>query len=420
MLALFGGPPAAQHVQPPRWPAIDDDDVAAVVHALRFEELSAYEVEDGPLDEFESALRRRFESPHALLVSSGTAALHSAYFGLGLEPGSEVVVPTSTFPGTAAPLLHLGVDVRFADVDPETGNPSPAHIAAAITPRTSAVVVAHAWGLPADLDGILDVTRRAGVPLVEDCARAFGTRCGDREVGTFGVAGAFSFHEMKAVPAGEGGLLLTPDVGVYERAVALGHYFRSKSPRHLSATPARRFRDTGLGLNLKIHPLAAALARSQLSKLDDRLLDQAAGREKLTRLIEPARGLHLQEAPAWAKRVSWYAFNLLLDTEHGGPSRDTIVAALRAEGVQAKPAGTPPLHRLPLFGPDEATSLPGRAVGPWDDAALPGAVAHDARLVRLSVVGLKDLDVVEAWADAVVKVASARSALIEWEQGQVT
>jgi len=418
-LALFGGQPITTESRP-RWPEIDDRDVDAVVAHLRAGELSAYEVLSGPLFEFEAELRTRFDSEHALLLSSGTAALQSAIFGLGLGPGDEVVAPSVTFPATASIALHFGATVRLADVDSETGNPGVEHLRSAITERTRAVIVAHAWGLPADLPSIVPFLKERGIALVEDAARAFGSRCQGREVGSFGVAGCLSFHELKAVPAGEGGVLLTADRRIYERAIALGHYFRCKDPRHLSLPDLVRFRDSGLGLNLKIHPLAACLARSQLSRLEERLTAMAANRTELADLVAGHPGYAMQQVPPWADRVSHYGFNLHWGSqaEWPSPSIKAIVKALRAEGVIASTAGSPPLFRLPVFRDPDLVGLPGRVVGRLEDSDFPGATAHVASLLRLPTLFSRNPKWVHRYASALDKVYDNREALASWEKSE--
>lgn len=414
-LALLGGTPLTQKV-PPRWPQIKDQDVDAVVSLLRNDHLSAYEVVDGPLFDFESELRERFDISHALLVSSGTAAIQSAIFGLGIGPGDEVIVPSITFPGAASLPMHFGADVRIADVDPETGNLTVENIREVITDRTRAVMLAHAWGLPADLSGILSLLEEHGIALIEDAARAFGSRCMGREVGSIGAVGCFSFHELKAVPAGEGGLLITPDRRVYERAVALGHYFRSKEQTHMALPDLVPFRDSAFGLNLKIHPMAAVLARSQLTRLDDCLNAMAKNHNHLTALLAGHSEFHMQRIPVWAERVSHYGFNLRLNLEDRNlPSVRTLVKALRAEGVKASTAGSPPLFELPLFQRPQDAGLPGRVKGAIQKEDFPGASAHHCSLLRLSTMFSEEPAWMEIYAKALDKIFRNIEMLRKWE-----
>lgn len=415
-LALVGGTPVVSQ-RLPRWPEITDADVEAVLHHLRGEEMSAYEVVDGPLFDFERELSERFEVQHALLTASGTAALQSAIFGLGLGVGDEVVVPAITFQATGTVPLHFGLAVRIADVDPESGNPGVDQLARAITSRTRAVVLAHAWGLPAELTVIRPFLERQGIALVEDAARALGSRCGGRYVGSFGVAGCLSFHELKAVPAGEGGVLLTSDRRIYERAVALGHYFRCKSPHHLSLPDLLPYRESSLGLNLKIHPLAACLARSQFSRLDARLDTVSSHRAYLTTRVADVPHVVMQQVPSWADRVSHYGLNLHWRPPHDcAVSVNTVVKALRAEGVHASTIGSPPLFRMPLFRLGGGPDLPGRVAGPVEDACFPGAMAHAGSLLRLPTLFSPSSDWIDMWVEALHKVTDNLNELQQWER----
>ena len=418
-LALLGGEPVVPlGTSRPRWPLIHEEDVEAVTKHLRCHELSAYEVLDGPIFEFEKELTSYFGARYALLVANGTSALYSAISALRLRPEEEVVVPACTFPATGAPVLHLGATVRLADVDPETGNPTLEHLRSAINERTRAVMVAHAWGLPADMPSIVPFLRNSGIPLIEDAARAFGTRCGGQEMGSFGLAGCFSLHELKGVPGGEGGLLITSDRTVYERSVALGHYYRCKEALHLSQPDLLVFRDSGLGLNLQIHPLAAALARSQFRRSPQRLEILSRNRECLKSASAGLPGLTIQEVPMWAERVSHYGFNFHWrpDGLVSAPSRSTVVQALQAEGIGASGPGNPSLHQLPLFRQPGTANLPGRVAGTLEDHVFPGSVEHHRTLLRLPVLYEPDSQWLCYYRNALEKVTCSLADLHRWER----
>jgi dTDP-4-amino-4,6-dideoxygalactose transaminase len=286
-----------------------------------------------------------------------------------------------------------------------------------MTGRTRAVVLAHAWGVPADLTVIVPELNRRRIALVEDAARALGSRCCRREVGTFGIAGCFSFHELKAVPGGEGGLLLTNDRLIYERAVALGHYYRCKEATHLSLPELSEYRESGLGLNYKIHPLGAALARSQFRRLSLNLEAAAGNYADLTARVAGLPGVVVPATPEWADRVSRYGFVLHWRPDPGtvAPTRDTVVMALRAEGVAASAPGNPPLYRLPLFRHPERAGLPGKVAGSCHDFEFPGATAHHASLIRLPTLYEPSPLWVDRFASALEKVVQERENLARWE-----
>lgn len=417
-LALLGGTPLIDKPLP-KWPNIDAKDVNAVINTLLNEELSAYEVNSGLLFDFEAELRERFKTNYALLVGSGTAALQSAVFALELGPGDEVVVPSIGFPGTASVVLHSGATVRFSDVDPDTGNPNLDDIKKVINEHTKAVILAHAWGIPADLPNIVPYLKSHNISLIEDSARAFGSTCNGQEVGTFGDLGCFSFHELKAVPAGEGGLLLTNNRNLYERAVALGHYFRCKDPMHLSTTNMKIYRDSGLGLNLKIHPIAASLARSQLSKLDDRLIAMNQNHLQFSDGISNFPYCKIQNKPKWVDKTSYYGFNFhwLPPENESYPSISTMVLAFRAEGLPVSMIGSPPLFQLPLFKVSKLQGpLPGHTVGSLEDEDFPGAIAHSKSLLRFPTLFSRESKWIDQYIKVLDKILTNIHELAKWEK----
>lgn len=416
-LALLGGTPLITEPLP-RWPSIDDQDISAVLNTLKNEELSAYEVNSGPLFDFEAELRARFNVKYALLVSSGTAALQSSIFALSIGPGDEVIVPSIGFPGTASVVLHSGATVRFTDVDPDTGNPSIEHIKKAITKNTKAVIIAHAWGIPADLQTIIPYLKSKKIHLIEDSARAFGSTCCGQEVGTFGDLGCFSFHELKAVPAGEGGLLLTNNREYYERAVALGHYFRCKDPIHLSSSDMRAYCDSSLGLNLKIHPIAASLARSQLSKLDTRLKEMEQNHTQFSNEISKFPYCSIQGRPQWADKISYYGFNFhwVPPADGAYPSVSAMKSAFRAEGLNVSMIGSPPLFQLPLFKISTSEGpLPGHTAGYMDDEDFPGAINHSKTLLRFPTLFSRESEWIDKYIATLNKIMSNLNELTKWE-----
>lgn len=213
------------------WPPLTDTTAKAVLHQLG----SAVSIPDrsGVVAELEDALTDYFGVRHAVLTSSGTAALHSTYAANSIEPGDEVIVPAYTFPATVTPLLHLGGVPVLADSE-ETGNVSAADVATRITPRTTAIMVTHLWGIPADMDGLCSLADARGLALMEDGSHAHGATVRGRKVGTFGRSAAFSMNGPKPLSAGEGGFALTDHDEAFYRLLLHGHY-----NKRCNARPAR-------------------------------------------------------------------------------------------------------------------------------------------------------------------------------------
>jgi perosamine synthetase len=241
----------------------------------------------GVIADLENALCDYHGVKHTVLTSSGTAALHSLYAACRIGPGDEVIVPAYTFYATATPLLHLGAIPVLADCD-DTGNLDPADVKQRITARTVAVMVTHMWGLPADMDHLRKIADEHDLLLLEDASHAAGASIAGRKTGTFGDTAAFSLNGPKPLSAGEGGFVLTDDDEIFYRVLLHGHYnkrCRNEIPASYDLYP---YAVTGMGLKFRVHPLAAAIALSQLTHLDGYL----QGRQAIaTRMCETLNGL---------------------------------------------------------------------------------------------------------------------------------
>jgi UDP-4-amino-4,6-dideoxy-N-acetyl-beta-L-altrosamine transaminase len=242
---------------------IDDEDIAAVVEALRSDFLTT-----GPaVERFESAVCAFTGARYGVAVSSGTAALHAAMFALGIGPGDEVIVPPMTFAATANCILYQGGTPVFADVDADTLLLDPAAAEAAVTPRTKAIIGVDYAGQPCDWDALRAVTARHNLALVADSCHALGAEYKGRKAGTLADITAFSFHPVKHITTGEGGMCMTDDA---ELAIKM-RQFRNHG---ITTTAAQReqsggwfYEMTALGYNYRITDIQCALGSSQLEKL---------------------------------------------------------------------------------------------------------------------------------------------------------
>jgi UDP-4-amino-4,6-dideoxy-N-acetyl-beta-L-altrosamine transaminase len=245
---------------------VEDDDIEAVVNVLRSDFLTT-----GPaVDAFEGALGRATGAKHAVAVNSGTSALHAMYFGTGLGPGDEIITSPLTFAATANAALYLGATVRFADVEPDTGNLDPDAVRAAIGDRTRLIVPVDFAGHPADYDRLRALADEFGLGLVADAAHSLGASHKGRAVGTIADASAVSFHPVKPVTTGEGGAVLTDLDGVASRAATFRTHGITKDPHAMDEPdpPPWWYEQHELGFNYRLTDLQAALGSSQLAKLD--------------------------------------------------------------------------------------------------------------------------------------------------------
>ncbi|MEV6925330.1 DegT/DnrJ/EryC1/StrS family aminotransferase [Dactylosporangium sp. NPDC051485] len=348
-LALLGGTPLIQRPGPHfTWPPITETTREAVLRQLDAS-ISIYD-RSGVIESLEDRLCEYFGTSHAVLTSSGTVGLYSAYTACGVQPGDEVIVPAYTFLATATPLFHLGAIPVLVDCD-ETGNLDPKAVKHAITARTKAVMVTHMWGIPANVPALQAVTTERDVLLLEDASHAHGAAIGGHMVGTRCAAGVFSLNGPKPLSAGEGGFVATDDDETFYRLLLHGHYNKRCRSEIPADHPLYPYATTGMGLKFRIHPLAAAVALDQLCHLDEYL----DGREAIARYIidelSGTPGINVPDIPD-GHRASWYGLPLLYQPhELDGLPVDRFYRALRAEGCHEadQPGSTCPLNLHPLF-----------------------------------------------------------------------
>jgi dTDP-4-amino-4,6-dideoxygalactose transaminase len=296
-------------------PWITEGDVRAVARVVRSgalaqgAEVAALEAEVGAL----------LGLPAGVAVSSGTAALHLALLGLGIGPGDEVILPSYVCVAPLHAVEYVGATPRLADGNPATYNLDPADVRRRLTRRTRAIIVPHQFGLPADLDPLLEL----GVPLIEDCAQAMGARYRGRPVGGFGAVSIVSFYATKLLTTGEGGMLLSRDRRLLAR-------IRDRRDYDERRRPAVRY-------NYKLTDFQAALGRSQLHRLPAMLARRAAIADRYRRAW---RGLPVRlPAPDGRRTHAYHRFVLSV----AGSAR-TAARRLSRLGVTARPPVFRPIH----------------------------------------------------------------------------
>lgn len=366
------------------WPIIDEATLDAV-RAQLFDSISIYN-SSGVVARVEESLALWHGVEHAVLMNSGTSALHAAYVAADLRPGDEVIVPAYTFFATASPAFQTGAQLVLADCD-SRGNLDPHRAAQAITDRTKAIVVTHMWGLPADILALRKLADDHGVLLIEDTSHAFGASVNGSPVGSFGHMAAQSLQGQKPLTGGEGGVFLTNDDESYYRSVAIAHYNARCKQEIPSTHPLSEYKVTGLGLKWRIHPLAAAIVEQQL----DVHKTVWAGREQIARhMAERLSALPGIEVllPRKGETSSWYALIIQLREELiSRIDADEIVTRLHAEGAVEvdRPGSTRPIAQLPLFN-NPAGVLPAYANLPGaDPSRYPMANNFFARTIKLPV-----------------------------------
>jgi len=287
-LAIFGGPKAVQ-TDPGdifTWPIITKEDEDAALEVLRAGKMSDTDI----TREFEKEFAAWHGVTYALAHNTGTAALHAAMFGCHVGVGDEIICQSLTYWASALPAFSLGATIVFAEVDPETLTLDPADIEHRITDRTKAIVVVHYCGYPTDMDPIMEIAERHGVKVIEDVSHAHGGLYKGRLVGTIGHVGAMSVMSGKALPVGEGGVLISNDREIYERAVALGHYERTATElQHPDLKPY-----AGLplgGHKYRMHQISSAVGRVQLRYYRERMEEIQKAMNYFWDLLEGVPGL---------------------------------------------------------------------------------------------------------------------------------
>ncbi|MBD3165278.1 UDP-4-amino-4,6-dideoxy-N-acetyl-beta-L-altrosamine transaminase [bacterium] len=307
---------------------IDEDDIASVVEVLRSPFLTT-----GPVvDRFERAFADYVGSPHAVAVSNGTAALHAAAFALELGPGDEVIVPPLTFAATANAIVYQGAEPVFADIDPRTLLLDPAASEERINDKTRAMITVDYAGLPSRYDDLTVQARTYGLTLIADACHALGAVSGGRRVGSIADLNTFSFHPVKHMTTGEGGMITTGDKELAERMRRFRNHGVTVDYKKRSRTNTHAYDMKELGYNYRLTDIQAALGISQLAKLP--LFLQR--RQQIARIYDEA----FADDPAIIPRFvpgevehACHLYVLQLNLERLDVDRDMIFGELREEGL---------------------------------------------------------------------------------------
>lgn len=337
-LALLGGKKAKGKAFPV-WPQFDDAERQAIQEVL--ESRIWWRTPGTRTLQFEQSFARFHGVPHGIAVTNGTAALEVTLAALGIGSGDEVIVPDFTFVATASAVLFANALPVLVDVSPETHCIDPSEVEAAITPRTKAIVAVHMGGHPADLDRLRDISHKRGIALVEDCAHAHASEWRGQRVGTFGVAGTFSFQSSKLMTAGEGGIILSASAD-FER--------KARSVHDCGRLPGEWFYSHfTYGSNYRLSEWQGAVLSAQLARLGEQTARRHRNALVLDKLLAEIPGITPQRLDERCTRNSHYAYIFAIDrSEFAGITTERLIAAMNSEGIPNQ-ASYPPLHQLDLF-----------------------------------------------------------------------
>ncbi len=313
---------------------IDEDDIAAVVEVLRGDWIT-----QGPaIDRFERAVADYVGAKFAVAFCNGTAALHGACFAAGIGPGDEVITSPITFLASSNCVLYMGGKPVFADIDPHTYNIDPEQIAARITDRTKAIVAVDFTGQPADMDRIGMLARDHGLTVIHDAAHSLGASYGGRKVGTFGDMTMFSFHPVKHVTTGEGGVIVTDREDLRDQLLLFRSHGMTRDPKQLQRNDGPWYYEMhALGYNYRMTDMQAALGASQMEKLDQFVERRRMIASRYTEAFSDIPGLIVPSQHPQANS-SWHLY--VLRWEH---SRGEAFEQLRSRNIGVN------LHYIPVY-----------------------------------------------------------------------
>ena len=328
MLAIYGGSPVRQTFLPYGRQSIDEEDIRSVVNVLRSDWLTT-----GPkVGEFEEAFAAYVGARHAISFSSGTAALHAAAFAAGLKEGDEAITSPMTFVATANCVLYQHARPVFADVCSDTLNIDPEQIASRINSKTRVILPVDYAGHPADLDTILQLAERHGLTVIEDACHALGAEYRGRRVGSVSHMTVFSFHPVKHLSTGEGGMVTTDRPDLADCLRRFRNHGLSSDARQRQSSGQWYYEMVLLGFNYRLTDVACALGLTQLSKLHSNLERR---RQIAARYTKAFLGLPGVSVPSVHPDVlpAWHLYPIRLDLPRLTSDRKEVFRALRSENI---------------------------------------------------------------------------------------
>jgi perosamine synthetase len=323
------------------------------------------------IGQFEKRFAAYCGCKHGVAVTNGTAALHLALASLGIGPGDEVILPAFTMAASAFSIIYTGARPVLVDSEPDTWNMAVSRIEEKLSARTRAIMPVHIYGHPCDMDPITEIARRHSLFVIEDAAEAHGASYRGRKAGGLGDAGCFSFYANKIITTGEGGMLVTNDDAVADRARRL---------KDQAYSPAKRFLHTDLGFNYRMTNIQAAIGLAQLESIDSFVDLRRRNASAYNAALGQLPGITLPPEKEWARSVYWMYSILVGD---GFPvDRDELMRRLKDKGIDTRTFFIP-MHMQPAFA----------SMGLFRDESYPVAEDLSRRGLYLpSGSGLKEED----------------------------
>ncbi len=287
---------------------------------------------------FEDAFRQHLGVKYAIATSSCTGALHMGLAALGIGPGDEVILADTNWIASAAPITYLGATPVFVDILPDSWCLDPAQVETAITPSTKAIIAVHLYGNLCEMDALMAIGEKHGIPVIEDAAEAIGSVYHGKRAGSIGQFGAFSFHGTKTMTTGEGGMFVTNDADFYEKVLTLSNHGRARGQ-------TKQFWPDTIGFKYKMSNIQAAIGCAQMERIDDLI---SGKRRVFTYYAEQLRDFPLRMNPEPAGTVNGYWMPTIIADEGVEFDREAVLAAFKADEIDGRVFFWP-LSMLPMF-----------------------------------------------------------------------
>ncbi|WP_415839530.1 UDP-4-amino-4,6-dideoxy-N-acetyl-beta-L-altrosamine transaminase [Paenibacillus tarimensis] len=318
---------------------LDDNDIQAVLETLHSDFIT-----QGPqIERFERKVADYAGVQYAVAFCNGTAALHAACYAAGIGEGDEVITTPNTFLASSNCVMYMGGKPVFADINPITYNIDPDRVAEQINERTKAIIPVDFSGQPAEMDRLEMLARDHGLTIIHDAAHSLGASYGGRKVGTFGDMTMFSFHPVKLVTTGEGGMIVTNRADLYEKLLLFRNHGMTRDPGKMEYNEGSWYYEMqALGYNYRMTELQAALGVSQMDKLDGFVASRRKIAKKYDRAFDNIPGLVTPRQHAEAES-SWHLYVLRWEPQHFKVGRKEIFEALRELQIGVQ------VHYIPVY-----------------------------------------------------------------------
>lgn len=418
-LAVRGGPEAVAVDDGDifEWPIITEEDEEAALEVLRQGAMSGTEITKTFEDEFASWQGTEY----ALGSSSGTESIQGAMHAAGVGVGDEVVGPSVAYWAAVLPCMGLGATPVFADIERETLCIDPESVEERISEKTAAIVVVHNYGHPADMDPIMETAAEHDVAVIEDVSHAQGGKYRGRTVGTIGDVGVMSLMSRKSLAIGEGGMMVTDDREIYERAVGFGHYSRHSEELEIPELEAYAGLPHG-GCKHRMHQISSAVGRVQLKHYDERMDEIQKAMNYFWELLSDVRGIRAHRPSDEESTMGgWYApKGLYYPGQLDGLSAERFAEAVRAEGGSCSAGCNFPVHEHPLLHDADVYGhgKPTRIANAHRDVretegSLPVSESIQEKCIRVPWFKHYRPDIIEQHASAYRKVADRYEELLK-------